>query len=336
MTAKGDMARVGLSLPLAAGVFVVGVGAMIGVSVSNAQRGAEARVMSASDAAGGMRVVATVPPLAWVARALAPAGSEITMLVPGGVACHGLELTPSQVGAIRRADVTLTVGFGLDRAVDEAGAESGARVEMASVDACAAGHDLAQGEEARHECEHGDEHGHGHAHGDPHVWLDPVLMGEFVERVAGEMETALRARGGSEADIAALRARSEAARAVCAEIDAAYRERLGPFEGRAIVTYHDAYGRVAERYGLRVAAVIQHSHEAEPAPGDVAAAARAVREERVGAIFIEPQFSRTVAERIAAESGASVYTLDPLGSGDWPGLMRANLESLVRGLEAGR
>ena len=40
-------------------------------------------------------------------------------------------------------------------------------------------------------------------------------------------------------------------------------ERLGPFEGEAVVTHHAAWGRLVERYGLHEAAVIQVSEQVE-------------------------------------------------------------------------
>jgi zinc transport system substrate-binding protein len=162
---------------------------------------------------------------------------------------------------------------------------------------------------------------------DPHLWLDPVLMGSLVEALPG----ALRAHGVAAADAEGVAA------TLRAEIDgvhAAYQSGLAPFAGRAIITHHNAFQRVADRYGLTVAQVVRPVSAVEPTPGDLSRVSAAVAASGVGAIFVEPQFPDTLPRRIADRLGLAVFTLDPEGSDDWAGMMRSNLEALIAGLSA--
>ncbi|MBL0927505.1 MAG: zinc ABC transporter substrate-binding protein, partial [Phycisphaerales bacterium] len=130
-------------------------------------------------------------------------------------------------------------------------------------------------------------------------------------------------------------ARALEARKVCEAIDAEYRAALDRAARRAIVVQHNAWQRVADRYGLQIAAVIQPDHAVEPTPSDLRRAADAVRERRLTAVFADAQASPRAAEAVARASGARVLTLDAIGDGDWPGLMRRNLAALVEGLSDG-
>ena len=108
---------------------------------------------------------------------------------------------------------------------------------------------------------------------------------------------------------------------------------------KQIVTFHRAFDRLADRYGLEVAATLM---PAETAGGvtsrqyDLVVAA--IREHGLKAIFVEPQFSPDAAERISHDTGTKVLVLDPLGDPHIPEragylpMMRYNLKTLAEGL----
>jgi zinc transport system substrate-binding protein len=290
-------------------------------------------------AEGPPRVVVSVAPLAGLIEPMLPEGSTVTVIVGPGQSEHGFELTPSQVAAVRQAHLVAVVGLGLDVQVEQAlGRRSGRQVVRFA--------DVVGIEGEPHEDEHdheGHDHGH-HDHGgvDPHLWLDPSLAREFVIGVAAALESALGAadaatEAGESAgeDAMSLRRASEELVRRIDEVDEQYRERLAPFAGVSIVTTHDAFGRLLERYVLSVGAVIQPVGAQEPTMASVSAAADAVRRAGARAVFVEPQAPEGWARRLAAGAGVPVGTLDPLGDGDWFAMMEGNLEELVRALEAG-
>lgn len=279
-------------------------------------------------APGPLRVVVTIPPLQGLAKALAPADAEVVCLLPPGRSEHGYELTPSDMAALQRADVIVLVGLGLEPKVESflrAHPSGGRRVvefaEAVGLEGAHGGHD-----HAHHD--HGDHDHDGHDHGpvDPHLWLDPALVTELVPEIA----RSIREVGAlSESERAAVGEREAALLERMREAEARWQDRLRPVAGRSIVTHHAAWGRLADRYGLEVAAVIRPTEAQEPSPGQIEAAVRAIRERGARAVFVEPQFSAAVAERIAGQAGVAVGTLDPLGDGDWFAMMSRNVETLA-------
>jgi zinc transport system substrate-binding protein len=120
----------------------------------------------------------------------------------------------------------------------------------------------------------------------------------------------------------------------CDSINHTYRIALSSLDRNDIVCQHDAYGYLAERYHLDVVAVIQPVESGEVSPGDLKTVVDAIHKFRIGAIFVEPGAPSPAAQRVAEETGVRVFTLDPLGDGDWPKLMNDNLEVLLEGLSA--
>ncbi len=180
-----------------------------------------------------------------------------------------------------------------------------------------------------HDHDHDHDHDHGHGAVDPHLWLDPVLVLNAVPALALAIGDAARHAGINPGD---LEARQNAVVARLSALDEQYRSTLAPHKGAAIVTHHNAWGRLADRYGLVVAAVVREVEAGEPTPGAIAASVDAIRQRAVKTVFVEPQFNPDAARRIAESAGVGVGMLDPLGDGDYFAMMEGNLERLAAGL----
>lgn len=272
---------------------------------------------------GPTRIVVSIPPLAWAVRELAPADSEILVLLKDGQSEHGAGLTASDAQALSRADLVFLVGWGLESNAERVVHNGPQWQRVLRFSEVIESSDIAVPVSSEPCTDPSHNHGHDHHHHDstdPHGWLDPVAMAEWV-RATGEL------LGAEEARIAALVAE-------CQRIHAEYEEQLRSLERRHIVTHHNAYGWIAERYDLEVAAVIRPNELLETTPGELNAAVEAVRSLDIGAVFIEPQFSGRAANRLREITGVRLLRLDPLGSGDWPEMMRANLSSLIDGLSS--
>jgi zinc transport system substrate-binding protein len=172
--------------------------------------------------------------------------------------------------------------------------------------------------------------GRGHAvdllagmplHGsDPHVWLDPVLY----ERVARRMASVLHHPAGPLlADLSRL--------------DADYRRGLRHCARHEIVTSHEAFGYLAQRYGLEQVAITGVTPESEPSPQRLADVIRIVRKTHATTVFFETLVSPRLAKTVAHDAGARTAVLDPIeGASDgqtYLTLMRANLSALRKALE---
>lgn len=275
--------------------------------------------------APALRAVVTVAPLKSFVEPLLPEGSQLRVLMQPGRSEHGYEFTPSDLRAIAEADVVVLVGLNLEPAVEKtlANRKDPSRRVVRFSDVAG----IQADPHAHHDHEHGEECDHGPV--DPHLWLDPILCETLVGGVRAAIDAELAERNALTDEVkAALAAREASLRARIARVDQAWRDAGPMLAATPIVTHHNAFPRLSERYGMRIAAVIREIPTTEPSPAQVANVARTIREQNVRTIYVEPQFNRKLADRIAKAAGVSVATLDPLGTGDWFALMDSNLASI--------
>ena len=108
-----------------------------------------------------------------------------------------------------------------------------------------------------------------------------------------------------------------------------------------IVTFHEAFPYFAAEFKLNIAAVIAREPGTEPTPQELTDTIKMVNELPVKVLFTEPQYSPKAAETIARETGAQIFTLDPIttgeavpeNSGAYLDSMRQNMNTLVEALQ---
>ncbi|RBY95345.1 zinc ABC transporter substrate-binding protein [Blastococcus sp. TF02-8] len=273
----------------------------------------------------GLTVVAGFYPLEWAAERVGGDRVSVSSLTPAGAEAHDLELTPRDVAAVSEADLLVYLdGFqpGLD---DAATTEAG----DAAWDAGQAADLL----EAAHGDEHGDEeHDHGDEAVDPHFWLDPTRLAAVGDALADRL-TELDPEGADvyASNAAALREDLEA-------LDADMTAGLANCAVDTLVTSHEAFGYLADRYGQEVVGISGLSPSQEPSAADLARITALVRDRGITTVYTETLVDPAVADTVAEEAGVRTAVLDPLeGLGDQsPGedylqVMRANLATLREG-----
>jgi zinc transport system substrate-binding protein len=270
---------------------------------------------------GRVSVVTAFYPLEEAASKVGGDAVDVQNLTPPGVEPHDLELTPQAIAEIQEADVVLYLGGGFTPAIEEA-----------TEDASGAVADLLDGLALRPGVP---EEGEEASAVDPHVWLNPVLYRQVVDRVATALTSA------SPDDTATFESNADAFDEEIGTLDDEYRSGLTGCERNLIVTAHAAFGYLAEEYGLTQEPISGISPDAEPSAGRLAALAELVRREGVTTIFTEALVSPEVAETLAAETGATTAVLNPieglseeqLAAGvDYVSVMRSNLTALREAL----
>ena len=276
-----------------------------------------------SSADQGVSVVASFYPLAEAASRVGGNLVSVQNLTPPGVEPHDLELAPDDIEAIATADVIVYLGGGFQPAVEDALAEA---EDAVTVDVLAAvGTSPAPASEADEGLTV-----------DPHVWLDPARYEEIVRAVADSLA---KADPPNEATYAA---NAQEYVAQIAALDEEFRAGLSDCERTTIVTSHEAFGYLADAYGLTQVGILGLSPEAEPDPRRLAELRDLVEREGVTTIFSEELVSPKVAETLANEAGVEVAVLNPIESltddqvqagDDYLSLMRENLDTLKKALD---
>jgi zinc transport system substrate-binding protein len=278
-------------------------------------------------------VVAAFYPLQFAAESVARDIADVSVLTPPGVEPHDLELSPAQVAQIAEADLVLYVK-GFQPAVDEA-------IEQQAADRAldvSSGLTLLAGEDAHaddgadaHADEGADAHADEHGGSDPHVWLDPTNM--------AAIGTAIGARLAEIApdDAAAITANADDLALQMTQLDDDFTAALATCTSRDLVVSHEAFGYLADAYGLTQVGISGLSPEAEPSPARLREVADLVQAEGITTIYYETLVDPRVAQTLADETGARTAVLDPLeglaegSSDDYTSVMLRNLETLVVG-----
>ncbi|SPF46144.1 Periplasmic solute binding family protein [Candidatus Desulfosporosinus infrequens] len=115
-------------------------------------------------------------------------------------------------------------------------------------------------------------------------------------------------------------------------------QALDGVKNRDIVTFHEAFPYFAKEFNLNIVGVIEREPGSEPSAKELAATIDKVNSLKVKALFAEPQYSTKAAETIAKETGAKVYSLDPVVTGPmdpdaYINIMDTNLKSLQEALK---
>ena len=142
-----------------------------------------------------------------------------------------------------------------------------------------------------------------------HIWLDPLLAVRMAENLAAGL---IRVLPGDEAVITAnladYRVRLEA-------LDARLRQGLGDLSRKDIVTFHEAFPYFAAAYGLNVVAVVNKEPGEVLTPAQLGELVREIRLLGNPPLFVEPQYTDLSAQTLSSETGAPVYSLDPIVTG---------------------
>lgn len=284
---------------------------------------------------GTVQVLASFYPLVHLAEQVGGDAVTVASLTPAGGEPHDVELSPRQVREVGDADLVLVLG-GFQPAVDDAlEARSPEHVVDAALTEAVAAHmagDEHTGDEHA-EDEHADEgaeDGHDHG-GDPHFWLDPTLLAAVGLDLAAEL-------GEADPDHAAdYLTRAEEFAADMDDLDAELAAGLADCERPTIVAAHEAYGFLAERYGLEQVGISGLDPEAEPSPARLREIRDVVEASGVTTIFTETLVDPKVAETLAADLGITTALLDPVETQvdedtDYRGAMLNNLAALREGL----
>ena len=235
-------------------------------------------------------------------------GVEVRNMADQSVGClHDYQLQTRDMVTLEGADVLVINGGGMEQFMDKIASmysdltvvEASAGIEMMC--SVAENHDHA-GEAHHHENEN--------VVYNAHVWLNPELAVQQIRAIAQGLSAA------DEANAQAYQANAEAYIARITSMKDEIAVQLAPYAQEKMIIFHEAFAYYAEAFGLEVAGVIAHEAGEEPGTREIAKTCDLVKELGVKALFVEPQYPTKTADTIARETGASMYSLDPVVSGD--------------------
>ncbi|WBB63381.1 anchored repeat ABC transporter, substrate-binding protein [Streptomyces sp. WMMC500] len=148
-----------------------------------------------------------------------------------------------------------------------------------------------------------------HVHGeiDPHLWQDVQNAKAYAQLIRDTLK---------KADPQGADAYDAGSRAYARELDDLDRyvgDQIGriPAERRQLITTHDAFGYLADAYGMTVAGFVVPNPAQEPSADDVEKLTRTINNLGVPAVFMEPNLVRraSVLTQVAEDQGVEVCKL---------------------------
>ncbi|MBQ8202154.1 MAG: zinc ABC transporter substrate-binding protein [Clostridia bacterium] len=254
-------------------------------------------------------------------------GVEVRNLAAPGTGClHDYQLQTGDMKVLGTADAFLINGAGMESYL------SGVFETFADLPVVDASAGIALLESCEEE---GHEHDHEHEHlYNAHIWLDAGNAAIMANNLAEGLMQALP----QHAEAIALNRDAYIARLTA--LDQELTAALGDLPRKDIITFHEAFPYFASAYGLNVAAVVARDPDDALSPRALAELVKTVRSLGVPPLFVEPQYEDMAAQTLSRETGAKIYTLDPVVTGPetdvpltfYEDVMRANMQVLIEAL----
>ncbi|MBQ9212097.1 MAG: zinc ABC transporter substrate-binding protein [Clostridia bacterium] len=167
-----------------------------------------------------------------------------------------------------------------------------------------------------------------------HLWLSAANAARMAENLAAALVAQFPADASLIQDnLTALTQRLSA-------LDAELKEGLSHLPHRQIITFHEAFPYFAAAYDLEVVAVVNREPGETLTPAQLAQLVEVIQDLGLPPLFVEPQYEDLSARTLSAETGAKVYTLDPVVTGPeedvpldyYETIMRQNMATLQEAL----
>jgi ABC-type Zn uptake system ZnuABC Zn-binding protein ZnuA len=254
---------------------------------------------SATPAQERLRVLATLPDLWSITRALVGELGDVQVATRPGQNPHDLEIRPSQILLVKRAEILVRNGLDEDAWIDPVIEGSGnprlLRGSPSVVEAVR-GLQILKVRTGAIDRSLGDVH----PAGNPHFTLDPgtapVVTANIVA-VLGRLRPDLADR----LEANRLRFLDEVAAAT-----RRWTETLAPYRGAPVVSYHDSWPYFYRAFGLEELGVIEDRPGVPPSPQHLAALIRQMRERRAKVVLVENWYPADTPAAVARAAGARV------------------------------
>ena len=261
-----------------------------------------------ADGAHKLRVVTTIPDFKALVEEIGGDLVDVESLARVSQNAHEVEIRPSLMLRLRRADLFIENGVELDAWADVAvqGANNPKIVRGAPgrIDA-SRGINLLEVPTTRVDRSSGDVH----PLGNPHYSLDPELAPIVTQNIVdGLIRVAPELRGTLEKNRQAFLGRLE-------EAMVRWTRTLEPFKGARVVVYHPDYIYFLTRFGLIQAGMLEDRPGIPPSPQHLAQLIRLMKEERVRIILVQPWNDLKLAQRLAGDAGAKAIVVPTMVGG---------------------
>ena len=237
-------------------------------------------------------------------------GVEVYNMTKPQTGClHDYQLMTEDMKTLEKADAFVINGAGMEDFMDKV-TEQQKKLKVI---------DASRGIELIHDDEEGD---------NPHVWLSVTDAITQVRNIADQLK---------EADPTHAAAYEKNAVAYIEKLSSLKSEMHAALDNvphKDIVTFHEAFPYFAKEFNLNIIGVVEREPGTEPTPTELQETIEQVNALPTKVLFTEPQYSPAAAETIARETGAKIYTLDPVVTGEaTPAAKNAYIDTMKKNMK---
>lgn len=271
---------------------------------------------------------------------------NITNMTKAQTGClHDYQLTPQDLKTLEKADILVINGAGMESFLDDIISQY---PDLEIIDAS---NGLELLEENSHEHEnvaddsiHDDHETDDHDHDEDvehnheynaHIWVSVSGNIDQVKNIASQLKE-LDPQNETKYDT-----NTDEYVSKLEDLSNEMHKELDSITNRNIITFHEAFPYFAKEFNLNIAGVIQIEPDSEPSAKEIESIIQTIKDNNITTLFTEPQYSSKVANTIATETGAKIYELDPIVTGnatsdaydDYINKMKENLNVLKEALK---
>ncbi len=286
---------------------------------------------SRAEAQDPIRVVVTIPVLKDLAEQVGGSRVRVASLLKGHENEHTYSPKPSDLVAVRKAQLLIEVGIGLE--VWVASLVKNAGTPSLRVVTTSQGIGLIR--------DHADLHQGGTFQdgpgtiggGNPHIWMDPENVAIMLRHIT---EALIKIDPAHAADFRNNQA------SYLQRLDRLKKElsdRVKRLPDRRFIAHHPAWPYLARRFGFVITGTIQTQSGTEPSALQLQSLIGTIKKDRIKVIVSEIQLSQKLPDLLSKETKARVVVLTTLPGG-LPGtetyldMLRYNVLQLANALEA--
>jgi zinc/manganese transport system substrate-binding protein len=252
-----------------------------------------------SSAAAQIRVVATTPDLASVAREIGGDKVSVVALAKPTEDPHYVDAKPSHIVTLNRADALIEGGAELELGWLPPLLENS---RNSKISAGAPGRITASDGVKMLEIPTSFDRSKGDVHslGNPHFMIDPVTVKIIARNIADHF---------SQIDPKNAATYNGNLTRFNAKLDAKYadwQKELAPYRGARIVTYHKDFIYFADRFGLIIVDELEPKPGIAPSPAHLAQVIGKMKATNAKVILVQPFQNRKTAETVARQTSAVV------------------------------
>lgn len=275
-----------------------------------------------------INIVVTIPVLKDLAEQVGGQHVRVTSLLKGYENEHTYSPKPSDLVAVRKAQLLFEVGIGLEVWVSNLVKNAGSSSLMIVT--------TSKGIALMH-----DDHGHDgdllvgekHGQGNPHVWMDPENAATMMRHITESLirfdpDHAPEYRQNQALYLKRLdQLRSELS------------DRVRRLSDKRFIAHHPAWPYFARRFGFQIVGTIQSQSGSEPSAVRLQTLIETMRKQQIRVVVSEIQLSQKLPELLAKETGARVVVLTTLPGGlprteTYLDMLRYNVLQLANTLES--